>query len=101
MATGSGYKINRFYDLGLLGEFQMFSGNLMHGLIKLTVNALLIFLVSVSAISSQAASFQLKPHKDKLFKYRTAIKIEDKGGFIRAPYDPLRDINGRDEIPVR
>ena len=51
--------------------------------------------------SVQAASFQLKPHKDKLFKYRKAIETKDNGGFIRAPYEPLRDINARDEIPVR
>jgi len=50
---------------------------------------------------ADAASFQLKPHKDKLFKYRKAIKTEDNGLFVRAPYDPLRDINARDEVPVR
>ncbi|MCP4072405.1 MAG: hypothetical protein GY742_11790 [Hyphomicrobiales bacterium] len=73
----------------------------MRGLAKLITGSLLILAILAFAMSSQAASFQLKPHKDKLFKYRTAIKIEDKGGFIRAPYDPLRDINGRDEVPVR
>ena len=48
-----------------------------------------------------AGEFQLKPYKDKLFKYRKPLKVEDDGDFVRAPYDPLRDINARDEVPVR
>ncbi len=51
--------------------------------------------------SAGAADFQLKPHKDKLFKYRKLIESQDNGDFVRAPYDPLKDINERDEIPVR
>lgn len=82
-------------------NFDLFSGILIRGSAKPVSSALCILTILLSTISSQAASFQLKPHKDKLFKYRKAIKIEDNGGFIRAPYDPLRDINARDEIPVR
>lgn len=48
-----------------------------------------------------AAAFELKPHKDRLFKYRQPIETRDKGDFQRLPYDPQRDINKRDEVPVR
>lgn len=57
--------------------------------------------MAAALFPASAADFQLKPYKDKLFKYRKSIVVEDNGGFVRAPYDPLRDINGRDEIPVR
>lgn len=48
-----------------------------------------------------AAAFELKPHKDRLFKYRKPLEIKDGGDFLRLPYDPKRDINKRDEMPVR
>ena len=67
---------------------------------RLTCGFLAVW-VSLIAATAIAGGFQLKPHKDKLFKYRKPIELKDNGGFIRAPYEPLRDINGRDEIPVR
>jgi len=46
-------------------------------------------------------AFELKPHKERLFKNRKPIEIKDNGDFLRLPYDPKRDINKRDEFPVR
>ena len=63
--------------------------------------SLLSAVIWVPHQSVSARDFELKPYKEKLFRYRKSIEEADNGGFIRAPYDPLRDINGRDEIPVR
>ena len=46
-------------------------------------------------------ALELKPHKDRLFKYRKPLEVQDNGDFLRLPYDPRRDINKRDELPVR
>ena len=64
-------------------------------------NLMLAVVLSLSFTTVFAQEFQLKPYKERLFKYRKPIEITDDGGFIRAPYDPLRDINARDEMPVR
>ena len=50
---------------------------------------------------ADAADGLLKPYKEKLFRYRKPIESKDGGMFLRIPYEPLRDINKRDEIPVR
>ena len=46
-------------------------------------------------------AFELQSHKNKLFGYRKPLEVLDGGNFLRLPYDPLKDINKRDEIPVR
>jgi len=43
----------------------------------------------------------LKPFKEQLFAYRTPLEVRDGGDYARLPYDEQRDINGRDEVPVR
>jgi hypothetical protein len=43
----------------------------------------------------------LKPFKDDLFAYRAPLEIRDQGDYALIPYDPSKDINARDEIPVR
>lgn len=43
----------------------------------------------------------LKPFKDRLFAYRTPLESRNGGDWLRVPYDENRDINQRDEIPVR
>jgi len=58
------------------------------------MSALMLIMTSVSA-------FEIKPYKNKIFKYRKPLVVEDNGDFIRAPYDPKRDINKRDQQPVR
>ncbi|MCB1385307.1 MAG: hypothetical protein KDJ80_05150 [Nitratireductor sp.] len=61
---------------------------------------------TLSSAADEAArrkvpSGPLSPFKDSLFEYRTPIEIRDGGEFLRVPYDEQRDINGRDELPVR
>ena len=50
---------------------------------------------------SNVSALELKPHKERLFKYRKPLEVKDGGDFLRLPYDPKRDINKRDEQPVR
>lgn len=62
-----------------------------------------LLLVSVLAciFAWPASAFEIKPHKDRLFKNRKPIEIKDNGDFLRLPYDPKLDINKRDAQPVR
>ena len=55
----------------------------------------------LSLVFASAHAFELKPHKDSLFKNRKPIESKDNGDFLRLPYDPKRDINKRDAQPVR
>lgn len=41
------------------------------------------------------------PFKEQAFRYRKPLEVTDGGRFMRVPYDELKDINGRDEVPVR
>ena len=56
---------------------------------------------ALPAMPVEALAFEIKPYKERLFKYRKPLAIEDNGDFLRLPYDPLRDINKRDVQPVR
>lgn len=65
----------------------------------------------MSAASSGAAgqtnawagpqSGPIAPFKEQAFRYRKPLEVSDGGRFMRVPYDELKDINGRDEVPVR
>ena len=61
--------------------------------------ALLLFVCFL--LPASAFAYEIKPYKERLFKYRKPIKVEDGGDFLILPYDPLRDINKRDAMPVR
>ncbi len=43
----------------------------------------------------------LKPFRDTLFAYRAPLESRDGGDYLRVPFDEARDVNGRDELPVR
>jgi hypothetical protein len=43
----------------------------------------------------------LAPFKEQAFRYRKPLEIADGGAYLKVPYDELKDINGRDVIPVR
>ena len=43
----------------------------------------------------------LAAFREPQFAYRTPLEVSDGGRFMRIPYDEKRDINQRDEIPVR
>lgn len=55
----------------------------------------------VAFVSVPVFAFEIPPYKERLFKYRKPLEIQDNGDFLRLPYDPKRDINQRDEQPVR
>ena len=38
---------------------------------------------------------------ERAFRYRKPLEVSDGGRFMRVPYDEFKDINARDEIPVR
>ena len=65
--------------------------------IKTSFIALSLFSMFIAPLQA----FELKPHKDRLFQNRKPIESKDNGDFLRLPYDPKRDINKRDEQPVR
>lgn len=58
-----------------------------------------------SAASGEAArvpiNSPLAPFKDDRFAYRPPLEVRDGGDYSLIPYDEQRDINARDEIPVR
>lgn len=60
-----------------------------------------LVLATMFGFASLAAALEIAPYKERLFKYRKPIEIQDNGDFQRLPYDPKRDINKRDEMPVR
>lgn len=57
--------------------------------------------------STQAATWNgpqpgpVQPFKERQFQYRAPLEVSDGGRYLHLPYDEWRDINGRDEIPVR
>lgn len=60
----------------------------------------------LSSVSQQANTRQdintpLGPFKDSLFSYRTPLQIRDNGDYLVVPYNEQKDINARDELPVR
>lgn len=62
---------------------------------------LFLFFSVALGLALPAYAFELKPYKERMFKYRTPLEIKDNGDFLVLPYDPRKDINGRDEQPVR
>lgn len=80
----------------------MFSDRYANSMFRLinpaTVSAALL---AYFLLSPAVWAFEIAPYKERLFKYRKPIEIQDNGDFLRLPYDPLRDINKRDELPVR
>ncbi len=65
------------------------------------IKYVLVWLSFALALPSVTAAFEIAPYKERLFKYRKPLEVQDNGDFLRLPYDPLRDINQRDEMPVR
>lgn len=61
----------------------------------LAAAAILLFLAP-----SLAAGYRLAPYKDDLFAYPKVLESAYGGDYVKVEYVELRDINGRDEIPV-
>ena len=63
--------------------------------IKLAIASALLF-----SVPSLAAGYRLAPYKDELFAYPKVLESAYGGDYVKVEYVELRDINGRDEIPV-
>ena len=48
-----------------------------------------------------AEGFRLAPYKDELFTYPKVMKTDFGGDFVMVEFVEERDVNGRDEIPLR
>jgi predicted esterase len=59
---------------------------------------LCILILSLIALPTFAQN--LEEYKDPLFNYGKIIETRDREAFINVDYQEMRDINGRDEIPV-
>jgi len=68
--------------------------------LRLTI-LIMILVVMSSQHPAKASDGLLKPYKEKLFRYRKPLETADGGNFLKIPYNVLRDINRRDEQPVR
>jgi hypothetical protein len=51
--------------------------------------------------ATAANKFQLAPYKDEHFAYTKIIKSDYGGDFVMVEFTEERDINGRDEIPLK
>jgi hypothetical protein len=60
---------------------------------------LFLFLFACPALSADPV--KLAPFKDKLFQHGKILEKKDKGDFFTVDYKEKRDVNGRDEIPVK
>ena len=62
---------------------------------------LLLTLLIVLPLASQAGAQALKPFKDELFAYPGILSSEAGGAYIVVDYSEARDIDRRDQIPER
>ena len=62
---------------------------------------LLLILLFVLPLASQAGAQALKPFKDELFAYPGILSSEAGGAYIVVDYSEARDIDRRDQIPER
>ena len=62
---------------------------------------LILALLVVLSLASQAGAQELKPFKDELFAYPGIISSEADGAYLVVDYSEARDINKRDQVPER
>ena len=62
-------------------------------------SSLLLALLLVLPLVSQASAQPLKPFKDELFAYPGIISSEAGGAYLVVEYSEARDINERDQVP--
>lgn len=63
--------------------------------------SLLLAVLLVFPLASQACAQSLKPFKDELFAYPGIISSGDGGAYLVVDYSEARDINQRDQVPER
>lgn len=61
----------------------------------------LLLLALLATPASAADPLKLAPFKDPLFRHGKILEKKDKGDFFTVEYKEKRDVNGRDEIPVK
>jgi dienelactone hydrolase len=62
---------------------------------------LILALLVVLSLASQAGAQELKPFKDELFAYPGIISSEADGAYLVVDYSEARDIDKRDQVPER
>ena len=56
----------------------------------------------IAALSGvPAEAFRLAPYKDEHFAYANVVGSQHNGDFVMIEFNEERDINGRDEIPLK
>jgi hypothetical protein len=66
------------------------------------VGAAILAVVLLAVPSSAVAEgFRLAPYKDELFAYPVVVGTKHGGDFVMIEFNEERDINGRDEIPLK
>jgi hypothetical protein len=63
--------------------------------------AILAVAFVVFATGAGAEGFRLPPYKDELFAYPNVVGTQYGGDFVMVEFNEERDINGRDEIPLK
>jgi len=63
--------------------------------------AILAVALATVPSSASAEGFRLAPYKDELFAYPKVLGAKYGGDFVMIEFDEERDINGRDEIPLK
>ena len=66
-----------------------------------TTLAVGVALLAVSAAPLLAEGFRLAPYKDELFDYPKVLESSYGGDYVKVEYIEARDINQRDEIPIK
>ncbi len=59
------------------------------------------YLFTMTAANVSAQSLELPAYKDELFNYSATLETRDGGAFELKDFEEMRDVNGRDEIPVK
>jgi len=63
--------------------------------------AILAVVLAILPSSANAEEFRLAPYKDELFAYANVVGTKYGGDFVMIEFNEERDINGRDEIPLK
>jgi hypothetical protein len=69
--------------------------------VRTAAAAALAAMTSLCALAPALADFRIAPYKDELFAYQKIIGELYGGDFVVVDFDEMRDINGRDEVPLK
>jgi hypothetical protein len=68
---------------------------------RIAGQALAILLLLAALAGAAEAPYRLASYKDELFAYPKIIKTDYGGDFVMVEFIEERDVNGRDEIPLK